>query len=269
MFPTLNIGPVALQANGLILLVGLWLGLWLSERLLEPNGSVSSENLYNGVGIALIAALIGGRLVYVFQHFEAFRNDLLSILSLNYNLLDAWGAAAVGLLALLIYLQRNNIGLLTYLDALTPFFAVMFVAVPFANLAVGTGYGTPTSLPWAIDLWGAPRHPTQIYQMVFGLGVLIWLIASRRNKRNAVPGMDFFVYLGITSFGMIVLETFRADQSLVLTNLRSGQITAWLLLAVSLLISGYLRFSYSTQPDSQNAQPAKNIGESNEIPDRL
>lgn len=269
MFPTINIGPVALQANGLILLLGLWLGLWFAERLLGPIKGVSSDNLYNGVGLTLIAALIGGRLVYVFQHFEAFRNDLLSILSLNYNLLDPWGAAVVGILALVIYIQRKGIGLLLYLDAITPLLAVLFIAVPFANLAVGSGYGTPTTLPWAINLWGAQRHPTQIYQMVFGLGVVIWLIASRRKTSNMMPGRQFFVFLGITSLGMILIETYRADQLLILANLRSGQLFAWLLLAVSLLATGYLRYSYSNQPDNRNVQPAKNIGESNEIPDRL
>ncbi len=40
-------------------------------------------------------------------------------------------------------------------------------------------YGSPTSLPWAIDFGdGIPRHPTQLYEILFLLllaGLLIWL----------------------------------------------------------------------------------------------
>ncbi len=42
-------------------------------------------------------------------------------------------------------------------------------------------YGTPTSLPWGIDFGdGIPRHPTQLYEIVFLLGLMAVLkILSR------------------------------------------------------------------------------------------
>ncbi len=43
MFPVINLGPVALQASGLLIILSVWLGLWLSGKFaarLGTNGDV-------------------------------------------------------------------------------------------------------------------------------------------------------------------------------------------------------------------------------------
>ncbi len=50
----------------------------------------------------------------------------------------------------------------------------MMLAVPLANLASGDAFGAPSSLPWAIELWGAARHPVQIYEAV-AAGLILWV----------------------------------------------------------------------------------------------
>ena len=62
-------------------------------------------------------------------------------------------------------------------------------------------YGNPTGLPWAIDFGdGVPRHPTQLYEIVF----LIGLGVSLHWRRNALgrPGDRFRAF-------MIAYLTFR------------------------------------------------------------
>jgi prolipoprotein diacylglyceryltransferase len=50
----------------------------------------------------------------------------------------------------------------------------------FAGLADHT-YGTPSSLPWAVDFGdGIPRHPTQLYEIAF---VLAWVALLRWRRR--------------------------------------------------------------------------------------
>jgi prolipoprotein diacylglyceryltransferase len=62
-----------------------------------------------------------------------------------------------------------------------------------AGLADDT-YGTPTSLPWAIDFGdGIPRHPTQLYEILFL--ILLAAILHRYNQRPRPEGATFRLFL--------------------------------------------------------------------------
>ena len=62
-----------------------------------------------------------------------------------------------------------------------------------AGLADDT-YGTPTSLPWAVDFGdGIPRHPTQVYEILF-LAILA-IILYARTKRPHRTGAIFRLFL--------------------------------------------------------------------------
>jgi len=63
-----------------------------------------------------------------------------------------------------------------------------------AGLADDT-YGTPTSLPWAIDFGdGIPRHPTQLYEILFLL--LLALTLYFLSKRPHPTGALFRILMG-------------------------------------------------------------------------
>jgi phosphatidylglycerol:prolipoprotein diacylglycerol transferase len=50
--------------------------------------------------------------------------------------------------------------------------------------------GVPTQLPWGVDYGdGIPRHPAQIYEIIFllGLGAVLWM----KRESLAVPGLMF------------------------------------------------------------------------------
>lgn len=103
MFPVLQIGPLSLQAPGLVLLLGLWLGLTLAERL-APRFGVNGDTLYNLSFIALIAGIIGARLSFAAQSLQNFLDKPLSLLSPSPNMLDPVGGAVIAIIASLIYL---------------------------------------------------------------------------------------------------------------------------------------------------------------------
>lgn len=56
-------------------------------------------------------------------------------------------------------------------------------------------YGIATSLPWGVDFGdGVPRHPTQLYEIVFVLLWSGWLLRTR-GRWAAVPGLMFKLFL--------------------------------------------------------------------------
>lgn len=231
MLPILQIGPFAIQTPGLILLVGVWIGLWLSEKY-SDRYAISGPQIYNLALISIGAGIVAARLAYVVRFPDAFLLSPASLISINPGLLDPAVGLLVGFLAGLIYAQRIKVPFLDTLDALTPLFATMMATINLANLASGSGYGRPSELPWAIELWGTTRHPSQVY--AFLASILILIIVTVFNRRFRTTGMVFLVFTAMVAGAALFLEAFKADSHLLSNGIRSAQLIAWVILGVSL-----------------------------------
>ncbi len=234
MLPILNVGPVAVQLPGLILIAGIWLGLLLAERNANRY-DISPAGLNNMIFVALISGVLGARLIYVISNWEAFADNLGSIFSHNPGLLDAWGGVLCAILAGLIYGQRKQMPFWATLDALTPMLAVLGISVALANLSSGSGYGRPTDLPWGIELLGQKSHPSQVYEAVAATVILGLLWPGRGLVRNARPGVYFLWFIAASAGTRLFLEAFRGNSQLLFSGLRSAQVGAWIVLAASLI----------------------------------
>ncbi|NOY97761.1 MAG: prolipoprotein diacylglyceryl transferase [Chloroflexi bacterium] len=250
MFPTLQIGPLSLQTPGLMLLLAVWLGLTLSERYAARH-DVSPDTLYNLVFTALIAGVLGGRIVYAARFPSAFANSPLSLLSLNPGLFDVTGGLAAALLGAIIFGQRKELSLWPTLDALTPFFAVLVIGVGLSHLASGEAFGVETGLPWGIELWGARRHPTQIYEILAAL-LTLGLIWPKQADSQSPAGSRFLTFAALTAGARLFLEAFRGDSTLIFNGLRTAQLAAWVVLAAALW--GLDRLGKPAKSQEQNSQ---------------
>ena len=251
MFPTLQIGPIALQVPGLVLILGLWLGLTLAERRALRAG-LHPSSLYNLTFLGLLAGVLWGRLAYVLTYPEAFMADPSGLLSLNPGLLDPAAGAACGLIAVLIFGRRKKLSFWPVLDALTPVFAVLAIATSLAHLSAGTAFGAPTDLPWGIHLSGASRHPSQVYETLLGLLILGVVVLLPGRLRFHSPGVFFFTFLALTAAARLFLEAFRGDSTLIFDRFRLAQIIAWVLLAISLWGLGKLSSPNPARSETQS-----------------
>ena len=239
MFPIFQIGPVALQVPGLVLLVGLWIGLTLSERRARRR-SENPAHLYNLVFIALIAGVIGARLTYAATYPNAFTTSPWSLVSLNPGLFDPLAGALIAAAAAAIYLFRKNLPLWSTLDALTPLFAVMGIAIGFSHFASGSAFGIPTQVPWGIQLWGATRHPAQIYEIILAIFTLIVIMLLDRTPWSLTPGNIFLSFISLSAVSRLFLEAYRGDSILLYNGFRAAQVISWLVLAACLVLLGLL-----------------------------
>lgn len=232
MFPVLHLGPLVLQAPGLFLLLGVWVGLNMAGKRAQASG-LQPGALDNLIMAILSGFLIGGRLVFIAANFSTFQNSPLDIFSLNYELFDPSGGLASGLIVGGVYGQRNGFSLWPTLDALTPFLATLAVAIHIAHLAGGLAYGEPSSLPWAIELRGATRHPSQVYE---SLGALMILLTVALRKPYSISGMMFLLFVSASAGMSLFLQAFRGDGAVTASGVRVAQITAWIILAASLAL---------------------------------
>ena len=238
MLPIIQVGPLALQVPGVVLLVGLWLGLLLSERRAR-RFSDNPADLYNMVFIGLIAGVIGARLSYAITYPNAFSGNLLNLVSLNPGLLDPFAGALIGIAAAVIYMYRKSLPIWRTLDNLTPLFAVMAIAFGISHLASGNAFGTPTDLPWGIHLWGSLRHPTQVYEIITASLILIAILIIDRTLWIETSGNIFLAFLSLSAVSRLFLEAFRGDSILIANGFRLAQVVAWFILAACLGLYGW------------------------------
>jgi len=83
----------------------------------------------------------------------------------------------------------------------------------FAGLADDT-YGLPTTLPWGVDIGdGVPRHPTQLYEIIFLL--LLALLLSSYQSRSHPRGRTFRLFMA-AYLGWRLMIDFLKPQPLIL-----------------------------------------------------
>ena len=232
MFPIIRLGPLSLQAPGLMLLISLWIGITLTEKNAKAY-KVSAEKLSNLILIALISGILGARIAYIAQFPQAFAGNPLNMLSLNPGLLDITGGVAAAIIGALIYGQKKEMAFWKTLDALIPFFGMLAIGLATSNLSSGNAFGMETELPWGIELWGMKRHPTQIYTMIAALVTLNLLWPP---KENAEPqaGTSFLTFIAFSAGYTLFLEAFRGDSTLIFSGIRSMQVIALIVLAIAL-----------------------------------
>ena len=221
MYPILNIGPAAVQLPGLVLLLGFWLSLNLAGRRAKAAG-LPEDVIFNAGIVALLAGLVGARLGYVALHWFAYQNDLRGILALTTGALSTPAGLVIGASAAAFYLRRHRPPALLLLDALAPALALMFAFVSLADLSAGTAYGMVSDLPWAIELWGARRHPTQLYELLAALATLglLWWARARRP----FDGFLFVLFMLTYGAARLFLDAFRADPWLLPGGYRTVQV---------------------------------------------
>jgi phosphatidylglycerol:prolipoprotein diacylglycerol transferase len=233
MFPVLQIGSLALQVPGLVLLAGLWIGLSVAEKH-ASKFRLHPDHLYRLMLSALLSGLIGARLVYVLRFPRAFLQNPVDLVSLNPGLLDLAGGLAVAAIGALISGQRLKLPLFPTLDALVPLFAVLQISAGFSNLASGDAFGLPTDLPWAMTIWGAARHPYQVYAILSGVLILCLTWPKTDVLRSSPAGRLFFKFITFSSFAWLFLDAFREDSPALANGIRIYQLAAWLLAAIGL-----------------------------------
>lgn len=213
----------------ILVVAAIWVGLFLAEKRSARYG-LNNEDLNNIVFFPLIGYLLGGRILFALENLFAFTQNPGSLVSLNLDLFDPFGGLVVAVLVALVYGRRRNLSFWPTLDALTPLFAVFALGLGLAHLASGSAFGKETSLPWGIELWGAVRHPSQVYEILGSLLILCLLWFQKADPR---PGFHFLTFAVLTSAVRLFLEAFRGDSTLIFGGLRTVQLMAWMVLALS------------------------------------
>ena len=253
MLPTLTIGSFALPVAPLLTIAGFWIGLWLAARE-GKRLSLNEDAIYNAGFYGAAGGLLGARAGYVAEYWSYYRDRPGEIVSLNLNTLAPFEGMLVGALIAAIYVQRKRMSGVALLDALAPGLAAFVAGLSLANLASGAAFGAPADVPWAINLWDARRHPTQVYDFALSIGIL-W-VTIRLLRAGAKSGCTFGAFVALLAASRLFTEGFRGDSALLDGGWRMMQF-AWLtVLLIGLIGLAWIdtRQTPATEPEEQGME---------------
>ena len=264
---TNTLGPLPIRAYGVMIALGVVAAVWLSRKRWAARGG-DPEDVVTIALWAVPAGLIGARLYHVATDWKTyFPDDPLGALAIWKGGLGIPGGVALGTIVGVVIARRLGIRPGPIFDAVAPALPLAQAIGRFGNWFNQELFGSPTDLPWGlqIDLANRPFgyeqfatfHPTFLYEALWNLslvGVLL-LLDQRRILR---PGRLFAVYVGGYFLGRLWVEALRIDTASTIGPFR---INTWMSLvgigaAVAFLLIGGLR----RRPDDSDAPYHEGFG---------
>jgi phosphatidylglycerol:prolipoprotein diacylglycerol transferase len=199
-----HIGSLLIPSYGAFSALGALLALLLAQRTARMAG-VNAAHLWNLCVIGLFAALAGERLLLIAVNWSDLRRHrgwMLGLAMIHHPLLASAGALC-GLAAAAIYARWQHMPLAATADALAAPLALGLAFEQFGALLAGSGFGTETTVRWAVTYndmlamrWsgtplGIPLHPVQAYTAVafLTLTVLLLAVLPARRRQGDVAGL--------------------------------------------------------------------------------
>jgi phosphatidylglycerol:prolipoprotein diacylglycerol transferase len=259
-----TIGTLKVHWYGIMIAIGLYVGIQVSLREAARRG-LDPDRLMNVALICAAFGVVGGRLYYVVQNQPSFylaHPD--QILAVWQGGMAFYGAIFGGGIALLLSVWIFKLPFWTLADVGVLGLTLGQAIGRVGNIINGDIVGYRTNGSWGFvytnpNTFGprnVPVQPASLYELLIALALFIVLWSIR--KRVQPDGVLSMLYVGLYSISQFFIFFLR-DNAVVLGGLKQAQVTAIVVLAVSLPIMAYLlrRRQATSEPAPAVAQVAE------------
>ena len=212
------IGPLRITFYGILVMAGVVVGWFITRNRFVARGgdAALAERIFIRI---VIWGFVGARIAYVSTHLSRFEDEWWKVIAIWEGGIAIYGGLTAGAIALIYYARKWGASLPDFLDSIAP-------AVPAAQAIGRWGnyfnqelFGTPTDLPWGLEI--APEfrpdafpdaetfHPTFLYESLLNVGlvfVIIWAGSRFPSLRGRLVGLYFMGY-GVIRFLMELIRT--------------------------------------------------------------
>lgn len=218
-----HIGPFGIRYYSLFFALAFWIGFVIIAKMFQKE-KLPEEWADKLFFYTIAGTVIGARLGHVFFYgWEHYSQHPIEIFKIWEGGLASHGAAIGIMTALYIYHRMvSKKTFLWVLDRIVVVVALSGFFIRMGNLMNSEIVGAPCdpNLPWAFrflrlhpDDALIPRHPSQIYEAVFYLGVFFLLTFLYLKKNFGQKDGALFGLFLVLVFGFrLLIESIKADQ---------------------------------------------------------
>jgi len=236
---SLSIGPLRLNAYGLMIAIGVIVAVRIAGRRAEKFGVATMEDFSSIATWAVPAGIIGGRAYHVITDVQLFRDNWIDAFKIWQGGLGIWGGVFVGVLVGYWRAKVRGLDAWWILSCAAPAIPVAQAIGRWGNWWNQELFGRPTDLPWALSVSngtaikagypvGTTFHPTFLYESLACLALAALLLVVERRFSPARGRLIAWYAAGYTIFRFFI-EGLRVDSAHSAGGLRLNQ---WVSLVV-------------------------------------
>jgi prolipoprotein diacylglyceryl transferase len=260
---SLQLGPLKLNAYGLMIALGVIVAVRMAGRRAETKGVGTTDDISSIAMWAVPAGIIGGRVYHVMTDYEKFQGQWFDVVKIWQGGLGIWGGVTFGVIVGWWMARKRGLDAWWIISCAVPAIAVAQAIGRWGNWFNQELFGRPTTLPWALEVSdsvamkagyaaGTTFHPTFLYESV-GCLVLAYVLIRIEKRMNPARGRLLAWYVAGYTLLRFFVEGLRVDPTRSAGGLRLNQ---WVSIgafsvAVLLLLADRLR--------SQNSPTASTV----------
>lgn len=243
---------------GIIIGIGILAGLWVAASDAKRRGQ--DPDIYLDFALyAIVFSIIGARIYYIVFDWDNYKDNLLQIFNLRAGGLAIYGGVIGAAITLFVYARVKKRSFFSLADTGCLGLITGQIIGRWGNFFNCEAFGGYTDSLFAMRIRRAlvnenmisrellnhlivkdgveyiQVHPTFLYESVWNLGVLIFMLWYRKRKR--FDGEMLLIYLLGYGLGRVWIEGIRTDQLIFFgTGIPVSQALSLILVAISTLV---------------------------------
>jgi prolipoprotein diacylglyceryl transferase len=258
-FNVFEIGPLTVHMYGILMGLAVAAAYVITLTRYEKFGG-ERQTAERAAFWAVVIGFMGARLAYASTHTARFEGDWLGVFRLWEGGLALFGGLTFGALAVIWVMRRSSGSFPVFLDAVAVGLPAAQAIGRWGNYFNQELFGTPTNLPWGLEIDAVHRpddyaeaatfHPTFLYESLWNIGIVLFLLWVERRV-GMRRGRLFTIYM--VSYGVIrfLTELVRTDTTFRFWGLSRN---AWVALGVG--IAGAILFWWLRDRDDDGEASA-------------
>lgn len=217
---TFEIGPLTIHFYGIMIGIGVLVAAIVTQKRYVKFGG-DPTILDRVILWTVVMGFVGARLAYISTHTARYEGRWYATLFIWEGGLALYGGLTAGALTAVYMMRKLNGDFPMFADAVAVGLPLAQAIGRFGNYFNQELFGTPSSLPWAVEIDPANRpaeymdfatfHPTFLYEALWNVFITVPVILYAERRFELRKGASFPIYMIVYGIIRFLTELIRTD----------------------------------------------------------